>query len=86
MRREAYFEILLLRCRSGTGSVWQVDDGAAVHTTHVCHTHGTVEAEYSRLAICGNFNYVTHCFPGAGFNGRVNGFTRVDSARPVADQ
>ena len=24
--------------------------------------------------------------PGAGFNGRVNGFTRVDSARPVADQ
>ena len=24
--------------------------------------------------------------PGAGFNGRVNGFTRVDSVRPVADQ
>ena len=24
--------------------------------------------------------------PGAGFNGRVNGFTRVDFARPVADQ
>ena len=24
--------------------------------------------------------------PGAGFNGRVNGFTHVDSARPVADQ
>ena len=24
--------------------------------------------------------------PGAGFNGRVNGFTRIDSARPVADQ
>ena len=24
--------------------------------------------------------------PGAGFNGRVNGFMRVDSARPVADQ
>ena len=24
--------------------------------------------------------------PGAGFNGRVNGFTRVDSARPVADE
>ena len=23
---------------------------------------------------------------GAGFNGRVDGFTRVDSARPVADQ
>ena len=23
---------------------------------------------------------------GAGFNGRVNGFTSVDSARPVADQ
>ena len=67
MRREAYFEILLLRCRSGTGSVWQVDDGAAVHTTHVCHTHGTVEAEYSRLAICGNFNYVTHCFPESTF-------------------
>ena len=25
------------------------------------------------------------CDPGAGFNGRVNGFTRVDYARPVAD-
>ena len=24
--------------------------------------------------------------PGAGFNGRVNGYTHVDSARPVADQ
>ena len=24
--------------------------------------------------------------PGAGFNGRVNGFTCIDSARPVADQ
>ena len=24
--------------------------------------------------------------PEAGFNGRVNGFTRVDSARPVVDQ
>ena len=24
--------------------------------------------------------------PGAGFNGRVNGFMRVDSSRPVADQ
>ena len=26
------------------------------------------------------------CNAGAGFNGRVNAFTRVDSARPVADQ
>ena len=25
-------------------------------------------------------------FTGAGFNGRVNGFTCVDSARPVVDQ
>ena len=24
--------------------------------------------------------------PGAGFNGRADGFTRVDSARPVVDQ
>ena len=33
-----------------------------------------------------SLDYDTLAMSGAGFNGRVNGFTRVDSARPVADQ
>ena len=42
----------------------------------------TEKARDRKGAHLANYVYCT----GAGFNGRVHGFTRVDSARPVPDQ